>query len=522
MKNAPDPPETSEEGTAAPTPLFNLSCMTLSQDPPEMGGHVGIDPSERLPKVITSSRTKSRHPINDQKSLASELTIKHSTSDLKASNTSRKLRSSTINKKSTTSQHAGPDAPSVTPRKRSPINHQKLSVSQHASPEADGAMVLYERPSTASTPSDSSGQKQEREPSDSSDKDQEKYPSDSSNKEQEKKPSDSSGEEQEEDEKNPVEAIMVSEPRGMEVRTSNQDMKDYAAKDMRKGFNHCFVTVPRKERLSVLFATLRRSSERKVVVICSTWESAAFHALLFRQLEMLHIYELHECMKDKDVAFAYNEFLYLYPGILFASEIAMREFDVLPNVDYLIQYEPPTNPTEYIYRMSNAKVYRTSCHKALLFLTPDEMLFLEYFNDIENKELEARKVAQFQKSVEDLVTKHSELNHFAWRAFRAFMHAYENHPYSNVYEYAKIDEDRTRKSFGKPRVPEQSAKYFEYNIKSKGEKKDATKEKKGEGKNDGQDLKTRNWTDKEKTWRKGGKAWATREEKSWKHTHVRL
>lgn len=507
MKYAPDPPETSEEGTTTPTPLFNLSCMTLSQDPPEMGGHVGIDPSERLPKVITPSRTKSRHPINDQKSLASEITIKHSPSDLKASKTSRKPRSSsTNNKKSTTSQHAGPDASSVTSRKwSSPIDRQKSSVSRHASPDADGAMVLYEH-----APSDSSGQKQERESSDSSDK------------EQEKEPSDSSGEEQEEDEKTPVEAIVVSEPRGMEVSTNNQDMKDYAAKDMRKGFDHCFVTVPCKERLSVLFATLRRSSERKVIVICSTWESAAFHALLFRQLEMLHIYEMHENMKDKDVAFAYNEFLYLYPGILFASEIAMREFDVLPNVDYLIQYEPTTNPTEYIYRMSNAKVYRTSCHKALLFLTPDEMLFLEYFDDIEIKELEARKVSEFQKSVENLVMKHGELNHFAWRAFRAFMHAYENHPYSNVYDYAKIDEDRTRKSFGKPRVPEQSAKYFEYNIKSTGEKKDAMKEKKEEGKSDDQHPKTRNWTDKEKTWRKGGKAWATREDKSWKHTHVRF
>jgi len=502
MKNAPDPPETSEEGTTTPTPLFNLSCMTLSQDPPEMGGHMGIDPNERQPKVITSSREKSRLPTNDQKSLGSELTIKHSPSDLKASKSSRKSRSSTNNKKSTTSPYAGPDASSVTSRKwRSPIDRQKSSVSQHASPDADGAMVLYERHSTASTPSDSSGQKREREPSDSPDE------------EQEKERSDSSGQEQEEDKKTPVEAIVVSEPRGMEVRTSNQDMKDYAAKDMRKGLDHCFVTVPCKERLSVLFATLRRSSERKVIVICSTWESAAFHALLFRQLEMLHIYEMHENMKDKDVAFAYNEFLYLYPGILFASEIAMREFDVIPNLDYLIQYEPPTNPTEYIYRMSNAKVYQTSCHKALLFLTPDEMLFLEYFDDIENKELEARKVSEFQKSVENLVMKHGELNHFAWRAFRAFMHAYENHPYSNVYDYAKIDEDRTRKSFGKPHVPGQLAKYFEYNIKSTGEKKDATKGKKEEGKS---------WTDKEKTWRKGGKAWATREDKSWKHTHVRL
>ena len=123
---------------------------------------------------------------------------------------------------------------------------------------------------------------------------------------------------------------------------------------MRRGFDHCFVTVPAKERLSVLFATLRRSAERKVIVVCSTWESSKFYTILFRQFEMLHVFELHENMEKSDIARAYDEFVYLYPGILFASEISLREFDVPPNIDYFIQFEPPMNPPEYIYRHSIA------------------------------------------------------------------------------------------------------------------------------------------------------------------------
>lgn len=285
-----------------------------------------------------------------------------------------------------------------------------------------------------------------------------------------------------------------------------------APADMRTGgFDHCYVTVPCKDRLSVLFATLRRSSERKVIVLCATWESAAFHTVLFRQLEgdVGHVHELNEHLKD--VARAYDDFAYLYPGILFASEIAMREFDIPPNVDYFIQYEQPMNPTEYIYQMSNASIYRTSCHKALLFLSPEEKSFLKYFDHIENKELEARKVSEFQDRVEKLVLKHSKLNDMARKAFRSFLVSYESHVYRDVYDPANIDREQIRKAFGHPDAAKEVAK-----TGLAGEKKEATK---GEKESGDQPAKTNHWTSKEKTWRKGSNTWTTREDKSWKYGH---
>lgn len=311
-------------------------------------------------------------------------------------------------------------------------------------------------------------------------------------------------------------ALVKSDPKdnGREMVT-----KPPPVEDMRRGFDHCFVTVPFKDRLSVLFATLRRSSERKVVVICSTWESSKFHAILFRQLEMLHVYELHENMEGHDVARAFDEFVYQYPGILFASEIAMREFDIPPNVDYIIQYEPPMNPTEYVFRHSNAKIYRTSCHKALLFLTPDEMDFLKYFEKNQNKELEARKVSEFQGSAEKLVAKHSELNDYAWKAFRAFMIAYESHSHSDIYDEAKIDESGVRRSFGQPHLPEYSSKYFAYSNQGAVEKK---KEDEEEGGDDQQSQqKPQQWVN-DKSWRKKSAPheWMAKDKKSWKHTHT--
>lgn len=273
--------------------------------------------------------------------------------------------------------------------------------------------------------------------------------------------------------------------------------------DMRRGFDHCFVKVPAKDRLSVLFATLRRSAERKVIVICSTWESASFHATLFRQLEMANVVSMHEQLEkdDDNVVRAYNSFIYHYPGIMFASDVSLREFEIPPNVDYVIQYEPPMNPIEYVYRMREAKVYDSSCHKALIFLTPDELNLLEIFefNKIQVHELEARRVDQFKQKVEKLLVKHKELNNSAWQAFRSFCIAYEGHPSTKIY--GKIDEDGVRTSFATPHLPEE---YMKYSPAAAPENKQKEPEEMAERESRPRRKSANEWMEKnDKTWRKG-------------------
>lgn len=348
--------------------------------------------------------------------------------------------------------------------------------------------------------------------------------------------------------------------------------KESTSTTLTQEFDHCFVKVPRKERLSVLFATLRRSLERKVIVVCSTWESCHFHAILFHQLEMAHVYELHEGMDN--VARAYDEYAQLYPGILFASEMQIREFDIPSNVDYMVQFEPPMNPTEYIYRMSTTRLQDSSCHKALLFLTAEEDKFLHYFTDQQTDamELEARKVSKFYTVVEALVAKHPKLNSYAWDAFRSFMVAYKNHSHVDVYDRSAMDESDVVRSFGMPKDPlgivvVRNCKEFNNNKNVDTIKKNVEKVRrlttesssnsppplqkpgwmKGEGTWRERNSVNKSWSNNQKmedtarkeevdeesiwkktvgterTWRTGHKtkSWMTRD-KTWKHSHVHL
>jgi len=289
---------------------------------------------------------------------------------------------------------------------------------------------------------------------------------------------------------------------------------------MRRGFDHCFISVPIRERLSALFATLRRNAERKVIVVFATWESAKFHSLLFRQLELFTVYEVHEHMEHVDVVDTYDRFAYAYPGVLMASDIALREFDVPPNVDYVLQYEMPEDPTEYIYRFSSASLFETSCHKALLFLCPEgkEMNFITHFQKarVELSELQARKVSQFQPRVEKMIRKHAELNEAAWRAYRATVVAYESHPHKDVYDNLELDEESVIKSFAMPEFP--------VYVSSSSKERSKKREKKEEQGNPHASWKKEkenphaSWR-KEKTWKSGEKKSWMEKEKSWKHSH---
>jgi len=192
------------------------------------------------------------------------------------------------------------------------------------------------------------------------------------------------------------------------------------------------------------------------------------------------------------------------------------------------------HPMEYIYRFSSAELFETSCHKALLFLSPEgkELNFIQYFEKagVELSELQARKVSQFQPRVEKMILKHAELNEAAWRAFRAYVIAFESHSHVDVWDKQDIDEEAVMKSFARPHFPSFVASYNKEDMivkeliskTAKAERSSASKEKKHKEKNDS-DHKIQSQGDwmrgKEKTWRsRQPKSWMTKE-KSWKYGH---
>jgi hypothetical protein len=145
-------------------------------------------------------------------------------------------------------------------------------------------------------------------------------------------------------------------------------------------------------------------------------------------------------------------------------------------------------------------------------------------------ELQARKVSQFQPKVEKMILKHTALNEAAWRAFRAYVVAYESHSHQDVWCKREVDDEAILKSFASPHFPSFVASHHkedkivkELISKAVKAERSAKKEERYCSKDESEEKVNpqASWMrGKERTWRAGQKGSWMHREKSWKHGHT--
>lgn len=73
------------------------------------------------------------------------------------------------------------------------------------------------------------------------------------------------------------------------------------------------------------------------------------------------------------------EFCNAKTGILLCTDVAARGLDI-PEVDWIVQFDPPDDPRDYIHRVGRtARAGKTG--KSLLFLLESELGFLRYLKE---------------------------------------------------------------------------------------------------------------------------------------------
>ena len=73
----------------------------------------------------------------------------------------------------------------------------------------------------------------------------------------------------------------------------------------------------------------------------------------------------------------YFDFTQAESGILLCTDVAQRGLD-FPNVDWIVQYDPPDDPDDYIHRVGRTARGADKSGKALLFIFEHELGFLWY------------------------------------------------------------------------------------------------------------------------------------------------
>lgn len=161
-----------------------------------------------------------------------------------------------------------------------------------------------------------------------------------------------------------------------------------------------YVVCPSERRFLLLFTFLKKNmgnqkAKKKIIVFFSSCNSVKYHAELLNYIDvpvldlhvsaLAHRFEhlpnasLQGNQKQQKRTNTFFEFINAESGILLSTNVAARGLDI-PRVDWIVQYDPPDDPRDYIHRVGRtARAGKVG--KSLLFLLPSELGFLRYLKE---------------------------------------------------------------------------------------------------------------------------------------------
>eukprot|EP00741_Cyanophora_paradoxa_P000732 tig00000441_g705.t1 len=216
------------------------------------------------------------------------------------------------------------------------------------------------------------------------------------------------------------------------------------------GLEQGYVVCPSDRRFLLLFTFLKKNLKKKVIVFFSSCNSVKFHAELLNYVD-IPVLDLHGKQKQNKRTTTFFEFCNASSGTLLSTDVAARGLDI-PQVDWIIQYDPPDEPKEYIHRVGRTARGEGGKGRALLFLTPEELGFLKYLKQakvpLNEYEFPASKIANVQSQLERLMEKNYYLHKSARDAYRSYLQAYASHSLKDIFNVHALDLQKVARSFG--------------------------------------------------------------------------
>jgi len=208
------------------------------------------------------------------------------------------------------------------------------------------------------------------------------------------------------------------------------------------GLEQGYVTCPSDKRFLLLFTFLKKNyKKKKIMVFFSSCNSVKFHAELLNYID-IPVMDIHGRQKQQRRTTTFFQFCKQNSGVLCCTDVAARGLDI-PKVDWIIQFDPPDDPKEYIHRVGRTARGATGSGRALLFLTPEETGFLHYLKmakvSLNEYEFPTHKVANVQSQLQRLIEKNYYLNKAARDAFRSYLLAYASHSHKNIFNVQELD-----------------------------------------------------------------------------------
>ncbi|CAN8269085.1 unnamed protein product [Cochlearia groenlandica] len=227
------------------------------------------------------------------------------------------------------------------------------------------------------------------------------------------------------------------------------DVDDGRRKVTNEGLEQGYCVVPSDKKLLLLISFLKKNLSKKIMVFFSTCKSVQFHAEIMRLIKVDSC-DIHGGLDQNRRTKTFFDFMKAEKGILLCTDVAARGLDI-PSVDWIIQYDPPDKPTEYIHRVGRTARGEGAKGKALLVLIPEELQFIRYLKaaKVPVKELEfnEKKLLNVRSALEKYVANDYNINKLAKDAYRAYIAGYNSHSLKDIFNVHRLDLQAVAASF---------------------------------------------------------------------------
>lgn len=217
-----------------------------------------------------------------------------------------------------------------------------------------------------------------------------------------------------------------------------------------EGLEQGYVVCPSEKRFLLLFTFLKKNRNKKVMVFFSSCKSVKYHHEILNYID-IPVSCIHGKQKQTKRTQSFFQFCNAKEAILLCTDVAARGLDI-PQVDWIVQFDPPDDPKEYIHRVGRTARGEGSIGHALLCLRPEELGFLRYLKQakvpLNEFEFSWSKIANIQPQLEKLIEKNYFLHKSSQEAYKSYIRAYASHSLKNIYDVNSLDLKKVALSFG--------------------------------------------------------------------------
>ncbi|XP_047563948.1 ATP-dependent RNA helicase DDX18-like [Lutra lutra] len=216
------------------------------------------------------------------------------------------------------------------------------------------------------------------------------------------------------------------------------------------GLEQGYVVCPPEKRFLLLFTFLKKNQKKKLTVFFSFCKSVKYHYELLNYID-LPVLAIHGRQKQNKCTTTFFQLCHADSGILSCTDVAARGLDI-PEVDRIIQYDPPDDPKEHIHRVGRIARGLNGRGHALLILRPEELGFLHYLKQskvpLSEFQFSWSKISDIQSQLEKLIAKNYFLHKSAQEAYKSYIRAYDSHSLKQIFKVNNLNLPQVALSFG--------------------------------------------------------------------------